>query len=315
MRRFLLSTCLLLWGFAGSAPAGYASPIGPSGGLHSSAPLGADDFMSGVMPPPGVYWLNYSFHYRADRFVDGDGQRVRSGPLADFSARVSGNVFRFFWMPQRDIRLLGGRWAPDFGIAWLDKRLKVGGRWHENSGQGDLIFAPANLFYRWDDLHAVFYVDFIAPTGEYDKHRAANLGSNHWTIKPAALLSWVKPRWEATLIGNVDFHARNDDFIDPRSGRETTHRPGKAFHMDYALSWRPAPTVNFGLQGYLWQDLERDLVGGERVADTKTRAFAAGPGLRWQVGKLALVAKAQYEFGARNRPEGANYWLRFVVPL
>lgn len=295
--------------------AGDASPIGPSGALLSSAPLGADDFLSGLAPPSGVYWLNYTFHYHASEWRDGDGERLRGGPLGDFKTRARGNVFRFFWMPERDIRLLGGRWAPDFGIAVIDKRVKLGGRWYRNTGQGDLIFAPVNLFYRWDDLHAVFYVDFIAPTGEYDKHRVANIGNNHWTIKPAALLTLAKRTWEATLIGNVDFNTANRDYLDPRTGAETRHRSGTSFHMDYTLSWRPTPRLNLGVQGYYLQDLEDDRVGSERVSDTRTRVAAAGPGIRYQLGKVALIAKAQYEFAAQNRPQGSNYWLRFVAPL
>ncbi|RLA04487.1 MAG: hypothetical protein DRQ54_09490 [Gammaproteobacteria bacterium] len=314
MKSCVLALLWLLSAMPVMAAAG-TSPIGPSGGLLSSAPLGADDFMSGVAPPPGVYWLNYSFHYRADKFTGGDGNEIQVGPLDDFKARITGNVFRYFWMPERDIRILGGRWAPDFGFALLDKRLKVGGRWFTEKGVGDLIFAPVNLFYRWGDVHAVLYVDFIAPTGKYDKHKVANLGNNHWTIKPAALFSLVKPRWEITGIFNIDFNTTNNDYIDPRTGLESKHRSGKAFHMDYAASWRATPKLNIGIQGYYWNDLEDDRVDGKRVNNTQTRVFAIGPGVRYQLGSLAVVAKAQREFGARNRPEGSVYWLRLMFPL
>ncbi len=43
--------------------AGDLSPIGPSGGMLSSAANGVDDFLTGVQPPPGLYFLNYTFYY------------------------------------------------------------------------------------------------------------------------------------------------------------------------------------------------------------------------------------------------------------
>jgi len=64
-----------------------------------------------------------------------------------------------------------------------------------SEGVGDLIFAPVNLFYQWGAVHAVLYVDFIAPAGKDDKRKVTNLGNNHWTIKPAALFTLIKPRW------------------------------------------------------------------------------------------------------------------------
>jgi len=311
--KVLLSALLLMLSMGSWA--GGTSLIGPSGGMFSSAPLGADDFMSGMAPPPGTYWLNYSFRYESSSFNDGSGKEIQTGPLDNFEAQITGNVFRFLWMPEKDIRIFGGRWAPDIGVVAVDKRLKVGGKWHEEKGLGDLLIAPVNLFYKWGDVHAVLYVDFLLPTGNYNKNRVVNTGNNHWTVKPAALFSWVKPKWEVTGIFNLDINGSNNDYIDPRTGMETKHKSGKAFHMDYTASWRPTPAWNVGLQGYYWDDLEDDEIGGKRIKDTQTRVFAIGPGIRYQWGPIALIAKAQYEYGARNRPEGEMYWLRFVMPL
>lgn len=218
-------------------------------------------------------------------------------------------------MPEQDIRILGGRWAPDFGFVQLHKRLKVGGQWYSDTGIGDLIFAPINLFYRWGDLHTLLCVDFIAPTGDYDRKRVVKLGNNHWTIKPAALLTYARPKWEITGIFNVDFNTKNPGYIDPLTRLETSHRSGTSFHMDYAASWRPTPRWNLGISGYYVDDLEDDRVGGQRVQGTQTRAFAIGPGVRYQWGPVGLVAKWQHEVVAENRPQGVFFWLRFILPL
>ena len=161
------------------------SPVGPSGGMTSSAPNGADDFLSGVQPPPGFYWLNYTFYYSADRYNTTSGNKVSSGILADFEADIYGNIARIIWVPEREIRILGGKWAPDIGLPIVHKRIKTTAFTESKSGLGDIVFAPVNLFYQWGNYHTVWYVDIIAPTGRYDKHDPVNIGNNHWSFKPS----------------------------------------------------------------------------------------------------------------------------------
>ncbi len=102
----------------------FSSLIGPSGGLTSSSPFGADDFMAGLVPPPGVYLLNYTFYYSAHKFKDHGGEEVKKGPFDGFKTEISGNIFRFAFIP-KDINLFGARWFPDMGIPIVSKEVET----------------------------------------------------------------------------------------------------------------------------------------------------------------------------------------------
>src|SRR5574340_814442 len=47
------------------------APLLAGGGQHY--PNGVTDFMSGVLPPPGFYWLNYLTYITKDKLADRDG--------------------------------------------------------------------------------------------------------------------------------------------------------------------------------------------------------------------------------------------------
>ncbi|OPX36160.1 MAG: hypothetical protein B1H13_15030 [Desulfobacteraceae bacterium 4484_190.3] len=282
------------------------------GGMLSSAANGVDDFLTGVQPPPGLYFLNYTFYYSSNRFKDTSKNEVDAGPLADFKADIYGDVLRFIWVPEKDIRILGGKWVPDFGIPIMHKRIKTAAFDKSETGIGDIVIAPANLFYRWKDLHAIIYADFFVPTGKYDKDEPVNIGNNHWTIKPTVALTYMRGPWETTGIFHYDIHTTNNDYIDPRSGKETSHRSGDAFHVDFTFSRAFTPKFRAGLIGYFYQDLKNDKVNGKSVSDTKTGVWALGAGASRRFGKTNIFFKFQEEFLAENRPEGRTIWLRLV---
>jgi hypothetical protein len=266
-------------------------------------------------PPPGIYLLNYNFYYSADRFNTRSGRKVRHGILRDFEADIYGELARFVWVPEHDIRILGGKLVSDIGFPIIHKRIKTTFFDESKTGFGDLIFAPVNLFYQWGNLHGLFYVDFIAPTGRYNKHDPVNIGNNHWTFKPAAFFTYWKEPWEITVGSHFYLHTKNTDFIDPRTGRETSHKPGEAFHIDYGISRTINPEIGgirIGLNGYFWKDISRDEVGGHHVSDTMTEVFAIGPGLRWTFKNITFCLKGQFEVYAQNRPQGQFWWLRFI---
>src|SRR5210317_2077801 len=68
-------------------------------------PNGAEDFMSGALPPPGNYLIDYNLYYTADALVDGSGNEV---PI-DFDLEVVGTVLRLIHVSEKTF--LGGNWA------------------------------------------------------------------------------------------------------------------------------------------------------------------------------------------------------------
>ena len=57
----------------------------------SAYPNGVEDFMSGALPPPGTYFIDYISYYHANDFKDSNGDTL----IPDFDLKVTANTFRF----------------------------------------------------------------------------------------------------------------------------------------------------------------------------------------------------------------------------
>jgi hypothetical protein len=67
------------------------------GGGHY--PNGAEDFMSGAVPPPGTYFINYFDYYSANKLADNNGNALFPG----FKLNVTADVFRFIHITDKKI--------------------------------------------------------------------------------------------------------------------------------------------------------------------------------------------------------------------
>jgi hypothetical protein len=143
--------------------------------------------MSGAVPPPGNYYINYFNYYAADKFnVDGDDNK-------GFDLKVAANVSRFIHVT--DKQFLGGSWAgtPLFHwFTWMSSWQPflppfVPSKMEDSRGSlGDIIVDPFILAWHGANWHAVTAVDIYMPTGNYDKNRLANVGRNYWTLADSA---------------------------------------------------------------------------------------------------------------------------------
>jgi outer membrane putative beta-barrel porin/alpha-amylase len=62
-------------------------------------------------------------------------------------------------------------------------------------------------------------VAVIAPTGQYDKSKLINLGTNRWAVKPEIGVSFVKGGWEGDAYGGAWFFTANRRFFPGESTR------------------------------------------------------------------------------------------------
>ncbi|WP_026354394.1 SphA family protein [Massilia niastensis] len=263
-------------------------------------PDGLENFMSGALPPPGLYGIAYGGHLRYDSVRDGEGKRV---DVPNFGVRVGVVAPRLVWVTGRT--LLGGQLAFHAVAPLLDVDVRAGaGRW-KSSGLGDMTFGAALGYHASPSLHYLVSLDVVAPTGRYARDDPASLGKNVWTVQPVLALSYVKARgWNLDLKAMVDFN---------RSNRDTGTRSGRALHADYALGWGFGNGWVAGLGGHGYRQFGDDTGPG---AAGRARAFAVGPVLKYDSGKgWFLTAKLQREFGVRNRPRGEQFHVKAVLPL
>ncbi|KMT52683.1 hypothetical protein ACR52_26015 [Pseudomonas fildesensis] len=271
-------------------------------GGGSSYPMGAENYMTGAMPPPGFYTQIFAESYRADRLLDNRGKSA----LDDFHLRADVIAPRLIWVTEQ--KVLDGDLAFHLNVPLVDLRVDVNGQHQKKTGMGDIIFGPALGYHYSDKFHAIYALDVFAPTGRYDRGDLANIGRNYWAFEPIAAFSYVDPAGvNADIKVMYDFNLRN---------RATDYRSGQELHADYSLGWGFDNGWVVGVGGYVYRQTTDDRQDGARVEDNRGRAFAIGPSIKFASDSGWFVtAKWQKESEVRNRPEGEAYWVKLTIPL
>jgi hypothetical protein len=290
--------------FAGAVAAMAAlcgiNPASATEGGGGHYPNGAENFYAGAVPPPGLYLLNYTLSYHADRFNDANGRSA----VPNFDLKVKADTLRFLYMTPTTI--LGANYGMHLLVPLLDVDVKAAGMSSSKSGLGDITFDPFILaWHHSKNFHTAFGLDFIAPTGSYDKNRLANPGRNYWTVEPLYAISYLADSgFEASAKFMYAVNSRNRD-TDVKSGQE--------FHADYAVGWKFGQW-SVSANGYYYHQTTDDKLNGASIGN-RGRAFAVGPGVMWEGEKLKVVAAYQHETSVKNRPEGDNFWVKLIIPF
>ncbi|MGZ8460828.1 MAG: SphA family protein, partial [Candidatus Deferrimicrobiaceae bacterium] len=150
--------------------------------------FGLTNVLDGAVPGPGTYFFEYVQIYQSGEFKNQDGNDIPGSPRVGFvlsmnqlahiskTTILGGNIGITFLLPIGSLTA-GGTFGPG------------GPPISANPGPiGDAIVGP---FIQWFPhkllgrpfLHR-FELDFIVPTGHYDKKYTINPGANLWTIEP-----------------------------------------------------------------------------------------------------------------------------------
>ena len=280
-------------------PAATAFATEGGGGAY---PLGAENFLVGAIPPPGKYFIDYAVHYRATTFRDGSGNSI----IPDFKAKVTANAFRYLHVT--DIRMLGGNFGWDVVVPVLKVDVTLPGRSQSKEGVGDILVDPLAIIWYTKNYHSVAVFEMFIPTGRYDKADIANLGRNYWTFTPVYAGTYLADNGlEASFRVQYDMNTKN---------HATDYRSGHEFHVEYNVA-QHFGKLALGLNGYYYRQTTDDEVAGAKVGPdgNRGRAFAWGPGVKYQHKNLIFVGPYQRETQVRNRPEGDKFWFKAYVPF
>jgi hypothetical protein len=278
---------------------GMAASATESGG--GAYPNGAEDFMTGALPPPGNYFIDYVLWYNADQFMDDKGKKM---PL-DFDLTVWANVFRYVHVSK--ITILGASWAQHVFLPVMNMDVSMMGNDDSKSGLGDVIVDPLILGWHTPNVHVTAGLDVYIPTGAYDEDDLANLGRNYWTLEPVVALTFLSAGFEASVKAMYDVNLENDD---------TKIDSGDEFHADWTLGMHMANWA-FGVGGYFYQQVTDDdyPAGYAGPQMEKGKTIGVGPQVSFQSGKMSFVLKYQQELETENKPEGQRAWFKFILPF
>lgn len=278
-------------------------------GGATAFPNGGEDFLVGVMPPPGVYGVLYLTHYSADRLNDGTGARA----LPRFDLTVDAVTLRIDWV--KPVDLLGAdRWGTLFVLPLLDMDLSLfpaPGVTLRGSkrGLGDLSIGNG-LHWKIGRFEMINSFDVGFPTGAYDEGRLINPGLNRWVVRLNTIGTWFPtPRTEFSYRLHWDYNFTND---------ATGYHSGQTIYLNWAAGWKPNPRTTIGVVGYFLRQLTDDTIDGVRVGPDGNRIRSSGIGPVVKIvgpGGVFITAKCLRDFDVRNRPVGDTFWLYLAKRL
>ena len=288
------------WAFVGTCILTLATGAFATEGGGGAYPNGAEDFMTGALPPPGQYAITYGLYYKADDLMDGHGDALS----IPFDLEVSGAILRLINVTP--VKVAGGLWTQQIFVPALNVDVTTPGGSDSKFGIGDVIVDPTVLSWHKPPFHWAAGVDVYVPVGAYDKNDMANLGRNCWTFEPVLAGTYLSEQGvELSAKLMYDVNTQNDD---------TDYQSGDEFHMD-AAAGVPVGKFKVGVNGFMYRQVTGDDVpeGGQDAGFGQQ--FGLGPVVSLQYKKVSLIAKQQTEFGTENRPEGDRFWLKAVCPF
>ena len=281
------------------------------GGCYQS---GGEGQMTGALPPPGQYFLNYMLYYDADSLRDGSGHNV---PV-DFRADVAAEVARF--VNVTPVTILGGNWAQHIivPLVWADVSVGAPGGPRDsdkNFGLGDIDVDPFIIGWHKPPFHWIVGVDTYIPVGKYhgDEASLANIGRNYWTFEPILAVTYLNEGGqELSAKMMYDINTENHD---------TDYQSGQEFHTDFVAA-QHFKALKIGLDnwtagvgGFWYYQTTDDEASGAKLDGSQGRQIALGPQVGYQCCDNDFVLAFDHEFDTKNRAQGDRVWLKAVIPL
>ena len=304
-----------------------------AGGVNNE-PLGAEDYLIGVAPPPSIAGKVYLVWYHATKAKDNSGDTVKLRSVGD-GALDKINVFvevnRILWITPFKFQVGGfdGFLNAHAVFPFVKGNLHVdaltpGGVIdavdESHSGLSDVTVGPGIAWHHKSGfLHGITGLDIVAPTGKWNRFRNFNVGNNVWTIAPVLIFTVFPPFYpniDISMKFDYSFNTKNDDFLGP-SGFKTHKTPGQEFHFDYDVMhsiWggKPGMQVRGGIGGYFYQQTTKDKSGDPSFEDHYGRVFAIGPAVFFDYKMWIFSAHVYWETLAKNRSEGVRSQLSIL---
>lgn len=263
---------------------------------------GTENSFVGYMPAPGGYAMLYGSHERLDSLRDQQGDRI------DLPFKVTADVLapRAVWVT--DQQLFGGQLAWHAVLPLVTVDAKIADQSQRDSGIGDIVVGTGLGYHYSPSVHYAFGLDVTLPTGAYDKNNLVNVGRNYWSIEPVFAVSYIQSKGlNADMKLMYDFNLKNKD---------TNYRSGQELHMDYSVGYAFGNGWQFGVGGYVYQQMTDDRVANTTLVRRKGQAMAIGPSISYHNARgFLMTLKLQKDYAVENRAAGNALKLKLSIPF
>ncbi|MBP7526326.1 MAG: transporter [Syntrophorhabdaceae bacterium] len=272
--------------------------LGTEGG-GSHYPGGNEDFMVGALPPAGSYFMNYVMYYTANRMKDNGGSTVPG----DFSLDATVEAMRLIHVTKT--KLFGADMGMHIIVPVTYQHVSVGGPSQSKTGLGDIEFSPFVLGWHFNkNWHLTTCVDFMVPTGAYDKDDLSNTGRNYWTFNPVVAFTYLHDN-------GFEVSAKILYLINTVNSA-TGYTSGQEFIVDYLVG-QHIGNWSIGVNGAYYKQITDDSVRNEPASfdGYKGQFFSIGPAIQYNYKNMFFSIKYQTDTNVKNKPEGEKFWFKF----
>lgn len=272
-------------------------------GNYSYMPGSSSYFSAEIPPAPGLYYFNQLNYFHQKSLYDGDGNKRNVG--LDVKGVINSFRFIYVW----DTTPLGmSAFSSQLIIptGYIDMSMSAAHSRGYDRGVGDIIFNPA--YGKWQLttwLYMVAGLDFVLPTGAYDKNNLINMGNNYWSIQPVMGLRYNNPSGlDIAINPRYSFNTRNDD---------TKYISGDSLYLDFVFGWHFGPFEPAFLGGF-WKQMTTDKQGGVNIGN-RAQKLTIGPGISYRWKYFNFIAEYQHDYLAENTSGGDTFWINISMPL
>ncbi|MDM3354953.1 transporter [Citrobacter sp. Cb004] len=272
-------------------------------GNYSYMP-GSSSFFSAAIPPvPGLYYLNQLTYFHQESLYDAHGKKKNVG----LDAEGFVNNFRFInvW----DVKPFGMTAFSSqliIPIGRLRMNLSTYNQKGHDWGIGDVIFNP--VYGKWQlttYFHMTAGLDFVLPTGGYDKKDAISMGKNYWSIQPVFGFRYDNPDGiDIAINPRYSFNTKNDD---------TNYISGESLFIDFILGWHFG-SFEPAILGGFWKQIGSDKNNGHEIGN-RARKLTIGPGFSYQWRQYNFIIQYQHDYFVENSSGGDTLWFNISMPL
>ncbi|ADJ66048.1 phenol degradation protein meta [Herbaspirillum seropedicae] len=283
--------------------------------------MGGTSFFDGAPLPggPGFYFVEYLTYSKATKLVDNNGNRLGFPATQDIS--VFAPVTQFIYVPP-GAKFGNKQLGFQVLVPWVASAKVDDGANNAvlrgNTGIGDI---SAGVSVQYDPIMGAqgplyaqrFELQFILPTGAYDRNATVNPGSNTWAFDPY----WAGTLWASQNLSfswrlHYLWNARNNAPSAAFGNNVSSTQAGQAAHANFAAEYVLNPTWTVGAAGYWLQQVTDTKVNGADVSGRRERVVGLGPAAMMRLSERDLLFFNVYqEFAVRNRAENSKFQIRY----